>query len=262
VLTGKVDVNAPQPDGATALHWAAHLDDAALVRRLIAAGADVNAANDHGVTPLGLGCENGNAASVAALLTAGANPNAVPSSGETALMTAARVGALDVVNALLSRGAAVNVREPSHQQTPLMWAVSRGHADVARRLIEAGADISARSRIRRRTVQLANRYGDQNSVRGVTEIDLGGFTPLLFAARVGSVGSAAHLLAAGANVNDAAPNGATAPTGPSALISSIAGPTRMAARPAIPPSTPPSSAGTSPSCGRFSRTARTRTRRS
>jgi ankyrin repeat protein len=209
LLTGKVEVNAPQADGATALHWAAHLDDAALVTRLIAAGADVNAANDHGVTPLGLGCENGNAAIVAALLTAGANPNAVPSSGETALMTAARVGALDVVNALLSRGAAVNVREPSHQQTALMWAVSRGHADVARRLIEAGADINARSRIRRRTVQLANRYGDQNSVRGVTEIDLGGFTPLLFAARVGSVGSAAHLLAAGANVNDAAPNGAT-----------------------------------------------------
>src|SRR5256885_241012 len=46
-----VDVNAPQPDGATALHWAAHWNDLALAKALTAAGADPNAANDYGVTP-------------------------------------------------------------------------------------------------------------------------------------------------------------------------------------------------------------------
>jgi ankyrin repeat protein len=210
LLARKLDVNAPQPDGASALHWAAHYDDLALVGRLIGAGANANAADDHGVTPLALACENGNTAIVEALLSAGAGPNATPASGETPLLIAVRAGALDAVNMLLRRGADVNVREPSHGQTALMWAVSRGHADIVRRLIEAGADVHARSRTRRRTVQLANRYGDQNSVRGVTEIDLGGFTPLLFAARVGSIDSAKHLLAAGANVNDAAPNGVSA----------------------------------------------------
>ena len=44
--------NTPQPDGATALHWAAHWDDSAMANELLAAGADVDAANDFGVVPL------------------------------------------------------------------------------------------------------------------------------------------------------------------------------------------------------------------
>jgi ankyrin repeat protein len=114
------------------------------------------------------------------------------------------------MSALIARGADVNATEPSHGQTALMWAVSRQRDAIVQKLIAAGADVHARSRVRRRTVQLATRYGDQNSVRGVTEIDLGGFTPLLFAARAGNVESAAHLLAAGADLNVVAPNGASA----------------------------------------------------
>src|SRR5436190_14306092 len=210
LLARRADVNAPQPDGASALHWAAHYDDLALVRRLLGAGANPNAANDHGVTPLALACENASAAIVTALLSAGARPNAAAASGETPLMVAVRAGALEVVDALLARGADVNAKEPSHDQTALMWAVSRGHDRIVQRLIAAGADVQARSRVRHRTVQLNTRYGDQNSVRGVTEMDLGGFTPILFAARVGTADSAAQLVAAGANVNDKAPNGISA----------------------------------------------------
>jgi ankyrin repeat protein len=125
-------------------------------------------------------------------------------------MIAVRAGAAEVVDALLARGAEVNAAEPSHQQTALMWAVARRHDGIVSRLIAAGADVNARSRVRRRTVQLNTRYGDQNTVRGVTEMDLGGFTPLLFAARSGTVAGAAALLAAGASVNDAAPGGASA----------------------------------------------------
>jgi ankyrin repeat protein len=210
LLARKVEINAPQPDGASALHWAAHYDDLALVRRLIAAGANANAANDHGVTPLALACQNGSAAITTALLAAGARPNAASTSGETPLMIAVRAGAVDIVDALLVRGADVNVAEPSHGQTALMWAVSRGHDRIVQRLLAAGADVKARSRVRRRTVQLNTRYGDQNTVRGVTEMDLGGFTPLLFAARSGTVESATHLLTAGANANDEAPGGMSA----------------------------------------------------
>jgi cytohesin len=64
--------------------------------------------------------------------------------------------------------------------------------------------------VRHRTVQLNTRYSDQKSVRGVTETDLGGFTPLLFAARVGDVESAKHLLAGGADVNESTPNNLSA----------------------------------------------------
>ena len=67
LLQQKADVNAPQADGATALHWAAHWDDLETADLLVRAGAHVNAANELGVTPLSLACGNANAAMVARL---------------------------------------------------------------------------------------------------------------------------------------------------------------------------------------------------
>src|ERR1700704_6332307 len=52
LLKHHVDVNVMQPDGATALLWAAHWDDVALADILIRAGARVDAVNDYGVSPL------------------------------------------------------------------------------------------------------------------------------------------------------------------------------------------------------------------
>ena len=77
------DVNLPEPDGATALHWAAYWDDSDSADRLIQAGADVNAANENAVTALSLACTNGSAAMVGTLLKAGAKPDAALPSGET-----------------------------------------------------------------------------------------------------------------------------------------------------------------------------------
>src|SRR6185295_3391420 len=75
LIRDKANVNAPQPDGATALHWAVHWDDVESVDLLIRAGANVNAKNDYSATPLSLACTNGNAAIVERLLAARANPN-------------------------------------------------------------------------------------------------------------------------------------------------------------------------------------------
>jgi uncharacterized protein len=105
LLRERVDVNATQGDGATALAWAVHRDDSAVAELLIKAGAKVNAANDYGVTPLSLACTNRNGMLVARLLDAGANPNAALSTGETPLMTCARTGSVDAVKALLARRA-------------------------------------------------------------------------------------------------------------------------------------------------------------
>ena len=102
LLQQKADVNAPQPDGATALHWAVQFDDVEMVQLLIRAGANVKAANRFGVTPLSLACVNGNAAIVERLLKAGAEVNALLSElGETALMMAARSGDANTVRVLL-----------------------------------------------------------------------------------------------------------------------------------------------------------------
>ena len=210
LLKARADVNAPQGDGATALHWASHWGDLETADLLLRAGASVNAANDFGVTPLTLACEDANAAMAERLLKAGANPNAAVSTGETALMTAARTDSVSIVKALIAHGADVNGKETSHDQTALMWAVANLHPDVVKALIEAGADIKARSVVRQRVVHTGNRYGDRGNDKGVVQMDLGGFTPLLFAARQGDLESARLLIAANASVNDTAANGASA----------------------------------------------------
>ena len=117
LLTQKIDVNLAQPDGATALHWAAHWDDLETADLLIRARAQVDVTNDFGVTPLSLACTNGSAAMVDKLLQAGANPTAALPSGETPLMTCARSGKVEAVRPLLARGVDVNVKEASRGQT-------------------------------------------------------------------------------------------------------------------------------------------------
>ena len=183
-LVRQVDVNTAQPDGATALHWAAQWNDLEAARVLIRANADVRAANDYGVTPFWFACNNGSATMVEMLLQAGADPNTALPTGETALMTAARTGRAEAVALLLSRGANANAKEHTRGQTALMWAISEGHVETARMLVERGADVQAAS--------------------------AGGFTPLMFAARNGVLEAARRLLFAGARVNAISADGSTA----------------------------------------------------
>jgi ankyrin repeat protein len=179
LIAQQVDVNTPQADGATALAWAAHREDLEIAELLIRAGANVNAANDYGVTPLALASANGSAAMVEKLLNAGADPNAALPTGETVLMTASRTGSLAVVQSLLAHGSEANAMESWRGQTALMWAVDQKHPQVVQALVQHGADVHARSS--------------------------SGFTPLLFAARVGDIDSARILLAAGANADVVTP---------------------------------------------------------
>jgi uncharacterized protein len=176
LLKRTVDVNAPQVDGMTALHWATYQDDIEVAKLLVDAGANVRAENRYGVTPLSLACQNGNTALVELLLEAGANPNTTLRGGETVLMTAARTGRIGSVKALLSRGAKVDWKEP-HGQTALMWAAAEGHSSVVGLLIEAGADFR-------------------------TPLVDSGFTPLFFAVREGQINVVRTLLKAGVEVNE------------------------------------------------------------
>jgi ankyrin repeat protein len=127
LLKARLDVNVTQPDGATALHWAAHTDDLVIADLLLRAGARANVANDLGTTPLYLACTNRSAAMVKRLLAAGADPNATLLRGQTVLMECARTGEAGAVTALLAAGAQVNARESINDQTALMWAVAQQH---------------------------------------------------------------------------------------------------------------------------------------
>ena len=170
-----------EPDGTTALHWAARDGDAEIASLLIRSGANVNARNRYGVTPLQLAAINGSRDMVSRLLDAGADPNATLENSQTILMTAARAGNADVVRQLLIYGADVDAKETRRGTTALMWAAEDDRADVVRLLLEAGAQVKTRSK--------------------------GDFSALLIAARAGSLDAARALVAAGADVNDMAPPG-------------------------------------------------------
>jgi len=207
LLEQGVDANARQADGATALHWAAHWDDAVMADALIRAGAAVDATNDFGVTPLWLACQNGSAPMVETLLTAGATANAALPSGETVLMTTSRTGSAEAVSLLVAHGANMNAQEQSRGQTALMWAVAQQHPDVVKTLVELGADVHVRSDARPRRIH--TRTAGFNPT-GVIDTVQGGNTAMLFAARQGNLDAARHLAAGGADVNDTAPMGTSA----------------------------------------------------
>jgi hypothetical protein len=90
-----------------------------------------------------------------------------------------------------------------------MWAAAERHPDVVRLLVDARADIRARSRTYAQTV-----VGEQTQRAGREELNYtvlrGGATALLFTARAGDVESARRLLDAGADPNEAQPDGVSA----------------------------------------------------
>jgi ankyrin repeat protein len=123
-------------------------------------------------------------------------------------MAASKAGSAGAVAALLAHGANANASETARGQTALMWAAAEGHDPIVRLLVENRADVRVSSRVRR---VLVNR-GDFNTSRTgnrIEETDRGGFTPLMFAARNGHLEVCHTLIAAGVNVNDAAPDGTT-----------------------------------------------------
>jgi len=145
LVAKKADVNAPQGDGATALHWAVFRGQKDLLDVLLKAGANPKAANRAGSTPLWLASINGDAPMIQSLLDAGADPNERLPLGRTPLMAAARTGTVEAMAVLIDRGADVNARETLRGTTPLMWAADEGHEAAAQLLIRRGADIAARS---------------------------------------------------------------------------------------------------------------------
>ena len=138
------DVNAPQSDGATALHWAVYRDSVEAVDMLMRAGAK-SAANREGMTPLAMAALYGDPRIVDRLLKGGADAKALGPNGESMVMFAARNGNPDVIRLLVEAGANVNAREPLRGTTALMWAVEQKHPEAVAALLKAGADPAARS---------------------------------------------------------------------------------------------------------------------
>ena len=202
LLAKGANPNTPGADGTTAIMWAASNADVELVRALARAGADVTLKNQFGTTALTEAAILGSAPIIDALIKAGADPNTKNPEGETALMAAARSGKVDAAAVLIEAGAEINAKEEFGGQSALMWAAAQSQAGMVKLLVSRGADVNARGLVRNWERKVINepRPKDMNE---------GGFTPLLYAAREGCVECARQLMAAGADPDIADPHLAT-----------------------------------------------------
>ena len=141
LLQQGADVNAPQPDGLTALHWAALNDNREILSLLVYAGAHLEPLTRvGGYTPLHLAARSGHAEMVRALLDAGAEVDHLTSTGVTALHFAAMADAPAAIEALVAGGADVDARDGYQGRTPLVFAASGDATDAVTALLAAGAD--------------------------------------------------------------------------------------------------------------------------
>jgi ankyrin repeat protein len=229
------DVAAANRNGSTPLWLAASHGDAPMIEVLLEGGADANEPLPLGRRPLMLAARSGRVDAVRALLDRGADPNAKEDArGTSALMQAADQGHADVVGVLIEHGAdvaaaskpvlrdgrtaalgksgdprnavrrqviAVICEQDSPDLSQLAELVAETTEDAV--LGEAGEVPSVKNGdpcdIERDDLGFVFTSGRPN--RQAREPDGGELTPLVYAARAGSIDTARVLLDAGADVN-------------------------------------------------------------
>jgi ankyrin repeat protein len=202
ITSPDLDVNAPEPDGSTALLWATYKVDHELVRALLKAGAKANVTNKFGATPLTEAVKLGDVDLVRMLLDARADPNSPNQDNQTALMLASSIGSLEIAKLLIAKGASVNAIENFRGQTALMWAAANNHPDIVDLLLARRADVKVRAKYDDWPRQMTSEPRAQFR-------QTGGLTALLYATRSGCLRCAVAIVKAGADVNQPNPDGIT-----------------------------------------------------
>lgn len=199
LLEKEADPNARNQTGATALMWAA--GDPVKTRLLIEKGANVNARANSGRTPLIIAAAYpGNLQTVRLLLAKGADPKTSDETGDGPLGNAASSADVDMLKELLAAGASVSERgnrgPAMRGMTPLIRAANANCVECVRLLLARGSDVNAVS-AEARTVKAGLQ-------------DLGNLTPLLMAAGWGNPDLIQPLLEKGASLEARDSRGFTA----------------------------------------------------
>jgi ankyrin repeat protein len=217
LIERKVDVNATEVDGTSALHWAVRAGEVSITELLIRAGGRVDSVNRYGVTPLSLAARTGRGDLVGLLLSFGANiktAEAALPEGQTLVMLAAQTGSVDALKRLITAGSNVNARETRTGTSALVWAASSNRADAVRALAEAGADLNVQSKVtsypHTQNGVLLSGVEEGVSYVGQTVLPRGGWSAVMYAAREGATDAARALAVAGANLNLLDPEGTSA----------------------------------------------------
>ncbi len=202
---GRAMVDEPAGYGMTALLYAVQANDLELSLRLLDAGADPNRGNLYEITPLWLAATNRSPAMIELLLAHGADAGTAMSHGENAVMAAARAGDAESIRLLLAAGADPDASEQLHGETALIWAAAENHGAAVRALVAGGADPDRQSRV----LELAPMDWIQIGMVS-TILPVGGWSPLMYAARQNAAEAALALLEVGADPDLRDADGTTA----------------------------------------------------
>lgn len=225
LLEAGADLSAANRNGSTPMWLAASQGDAAMLETLLAGGADANELLPLGRRPLMLAARSGRVDAVRLLLVHGADPNAREDErGTTALMQAADQGHSEVLAVLIEHGANVaagskpvfrdgrtaalgkagDPRESVRAQVlAILCEQESPDLSTLRALEEAGGTTNVCGCIQNSIGICENgRGGDRDANRETDRRPDGGeLTPLVYAARSGSIDAARVLLEGGADVN-------------------------------------------------------------
>lgn len=122
------DVNSTTKSNSTALRAACFDGHLEIVKYLVENNADIEIANRHGHTCLMIACYKGHLSIAKYLINKGADLNRKSVKGNTALHDCAECGSLEIMKLLLSHNA--KMAPDSYQMTPILAAAVTGHSAI------------------------------------------------------------------------------------------------------------------------------------
>lgn len=155
-LVGQLDMNMKIFDRRTALQWASMLGLTETVQALLQdKRIEIDAADYGGRTALHTAATNGRAAVAEALVKAGATVDAVTDDGFTPLYNAAASGNAETVAVLLAAGASLDATGCFDKNTPLHMAAGLNRVESMLLLLQAGARLDRKNHRSQTVVEMA-----------------------------------------------------------------------------------------------------------
>ena len=140
LVNGGQDPNELDPEGFSALHWAALDDFQDMVRILVQHGADVNIRNARQETPVVWAVNKGHLSMLKLLEQLGGNLAAVDAKGYMLTHHCAQSGHVIILSYLARKGIEIDVQD-NKGRTPLHWACYMNEPVMVQWLVSRGASI-------------------------------------------------------------------------------------------------------------------------
>eukprot|EP01134_Creolimax_fragrantissima_P004582 CFRG4582T1 len=166
-----VDVNKPDDEDVTVLHWASINNRLAVVKYLLMKGAIVDALGGHlQSTALHWAVRQGHLEMCVVLMSNGGDPTVRDNQGYNALLLSAQFGHSSLCAYLVAKGVDIHSTDPDGR-TPLMWAAYRVFtADTIRTLIALKSEIDTQDHTRNTALHWACFNGNNATVRELVNL--------------------------------------------------------------------------------------------